>query len=406
MLLILAWRNLWRNKKRTLITISSVVFAVVFSTLADSAGRGSWERMIENMVKFDTGYIQVQDVLYKEEPSIDNSLLLDEQLRGVLGSYSDKIEFMVPRLQNFALAAGQNQTRGVMVVGIDPEAENKLNQIKDKQSEGDFITKGDRNIVMARGLSEIMHINVGDSLVLLGQGFQGSTASGIFRVKGIVNHALPDMNNNMVYMSIDAAQWFYNATDRLTSLILMPNNPDKAKQLARELKGKVDGDWYAVLMWEEILEEVIKFMKFDLAGTLIFMLILYIVIAFGIFGTVLTMMMERQREFGMLISLGMSRSKLAMTCLIESIFISSTGVIIGLLVAIPITLIFHYNPIPIGGGELDETFNQFGFEPVVPFSIAVSMYLKQALIVLGLSLLVGLYPVYKVFNLNIMKVRR
>jgi ABC-type lipoprotein release transport system permease subunit len=292
-----------------------------------------------------------------------------------------------------------------IVTAIDPHAENQMNQLDEKLTEGDFISANDNDILIARGLSEIFKLNVGDSLVLLGQGFQGATASGVYRIKGILDFPIPEMNNNLIFMSIGAAQWFFDLEERLTSLIIMPKNPKHATRVANQLNSQLDPEWYNVLTWEQLLEDELRFMKFDLVGTFIFMMILYIVIAFGLFGTVLTMMIERQREFGMLISLGMKRSRLAITCLMESIFISKTGVIIGLAIAIPIAIFFHHNPIPLVG-EMDETFGQFGFEPVLPFSKDAAMFVKQALIVLGLSLLVGLYPVYKVLRLNIMKVKR
>jgi putative ABC transport system permease protein len=112
MLIALAWRNLWRNKKRSLITISSVLFAVFLAIMFDSMERGSYERMIDSMVKYSTGYIQIQDVLYEEEPSIDNSLLFDEDIEALLAKHADRIDYYVPRIQNFALAATESQTRG------------------------------------------------------------------------------------------------------------------------------------------------------------------------------------------------------------------------------------------------------------------------------------------------------
>lgn len=108
LMIILAWRNLWRNRKRSLITISSVLFAVLLAVLFDSMERGSYERMIDTMVKYSTGYIQMQDVLYEEEPSIDNTMLFNDEIIGLLEKHADRIDYYVPRIQNFALAATDN----------------------------------------------------------------------------------------------------------------------------------------------------------------------------------------------------------------------------------------------------------------------------------------------------------
>ncbi len=101
-LIILAWRNIWRNKRRSFISIASVLFAVMMAIMADSFERGSYENMLNNLVKFSTGYIQIQDVLYEEEPSIDNILLYNDELTGALEKFEGDIDFTVPRLQGFA----------------------------------------------------------------------------------------------------------------------------------------------------------------------------------------------------------------------------------------------------------------------------------------------------------------
>ncbi len=405
MLLTLAWRNLWRNKKRSMITISSVLFAVLMAIVFESLERGSYQRMIDNMVKYSTGYMQIQDVLYNEEPSIDNTLLLDQELLNTLEKFDNKIDFSVPRIQNFALAATAKVTRGTFVMGIDPEIEGRLNRFSDDMIEGEFLTQNDADIVLGNGLAQILNLNVGDSLVLLGQGFQGSTAAGIFHVKGIVNIKLLEMSNNTIYMSIPTAQAFFNAAERLTALIVMPKNPRHTASLAKELNASVDSDWLAVLTWEELLKDLLALMQFDQAGSMLMMGILYLVITFGIMGTILTMMIERQREFGMLISLGMKRSRLAFVVFFEAFFISMVGVVVGILVAIPIVFYFYHNPIMLTG-EMAGTMLEYGFEPIMPFAADLDIFLGQALIVLVIAILVGLYPIKKVFQLDIMKVKR
>jgi len=405
MLVKLAWRNIWRNKKRSLITISSVLFAVLLAIVFKALEVGSYGQMIENMVRYSTGYIQVQDVLYEEEPSMDHSLLYDQNLKAVIEQYADKIDFTVPRIQHFALAATPTQTRGIMVMGIDPEAEAKMNDLTQNMQSGAFLTPGDTDIVLANGLAEILRVSVGDSVVLLGQGFQGATAAGVYRVKGIVNIRLPDLSNSTVYMSLEAAQWFFMADGRLTSLIVMPNNPRETDQLAARLLEAVDPEWLTVVTWEHLLKDILAMMRFDQAGSLVMMLILYIVIAFGLLGTILNMIMERQREFNMLLSLGMKRRVLAGVCYTETLFISFAGILAGILVSIPIVLFFHHNPIPLTG-DVAQTMVDFGFEPVMPFAFEPIIFIEQVRVVLVLSLLVGLYPVYKVFRMKTVQIKK
>ncbi len=400
LILTLAWRNLWRNKRRTLITISSVLFAVILAVFFISMEKGSYERMIDTMVKYSTGYIQVQDVMYDEEPSMDYAMLFDEDIKDLLKEFDDEISYHVPRIQSFALVAADEITRGSMVVGIDPALENKMSELSDDLVEGKFIESGDEGLLIAEGLAGILNVTIGDSLILLGQGFHGASASGLYPIQGIVKLTLPEMNNNTIYMSLEAAQWFYAAENRLTSLIIMPENPSRTNQMAEELNNKIDSEWYNVLTWEEMLEDLLTLMQFDMAGTWVLMIILYVVITFGLFGTILTMMIERRREFRLLFSLGLKRSRLAAVCFLESVFITFAGAIAGMALAFPVVLYFFHNPIPLTG-DMAETIMDYGFEPVLPFSITPSIFYTQAIIVFTIAFLVGLFPVYKVFKFKI-----
>lgn len=404
LLIKLAWRNLWRNKRRSLISISSVLFAVLLAILLYSMEQGSYQRMIDSMVKYSTGYIQIQDVLYEDEPSIDNSMLFDDHIHELLEKFDSKIDYYVPRIQNFALVATDNQTRGAMVMGIEPEHELKLNDLKDDLIAGRFIESGDEDILVTQGLASILGAEVGDTLVLLGQGFRGTTAAGKYRVKGVVDLKIPEMNNNTVYMSLEAAQWFYVTDDRLTSLIIMPKNPKDTHRLAGDIEALIDKEWYNVLTWDDMLEDLLALMKFDMAGSMVMLMILYIVITFGLYGTILTMMLERQREFAMLLSLGMKRVQLATVCFMESVFLTISGIIAGIATSVPVLLYFYYNPIRLTG-EMADAMMDYGFEPIMPFSMDPVVFWSQAKVVLVIAILIGLYPVYKVFRLNIMDVK-
>jgi putative ABC transport system permease protein len=398
----LAWRNIWRNKRRSFINIASVLFAVLFAIAADSFERGSYELMIDNMVKFSTGYIQIQDVLYDEEPYIDNAMLYDESLKEKLDEFSVDIEYTVPRIQNFALAATENRTRGTYIMGIDPESEDRFNRLSENLMEGEFLKEEDQAVMLAAGLADILGLGIGDTLILIGQGFQGVSAAGMFPVKGIVKLKVPDMNNNTVYMPMGAAQWFYGAEDRLTSLIIMPVKPSQTNKLSNALNEKLDSEWYVAYGWQHLLQDLLKLMKMDMAGSRMIIYILYIVIGFGLFGTVLTMMLERMKEFAMLISIGMKRYQLAIVCFLETLFMSFIGVIIGTLVTYPILLYFNLNPIPLKG-EMEELILEYGFEAVMPTSVSPDIFINQIITIFILALLIGLFPVYKVFRLKVVE---
>lgn len=399
----LAWRNIWRNKRRSFINIASVLFAVLLAIVADSFERGSYELMIDNMVKFSTGYIQVQDVLYDEEPSIDNAMLYDEALQEKLARFDSDIDYTVPRIQNFALAATENRTRGTFIMGIDPESEKRFNNISENLKEGEYLTDDDQSVMLAAGLSDILGLGIGDTLILIGQGFQGVSAAGMFPVKGIVKLAVPEMNNNTVYMPLSTAQWFYGADDRITSLIVMPVKPSRTSRITDALNQHLDREWYIVRDWKHMLRDLLKMMQMDMAGSRMIIYILYVVIGFGLFGTVLTMMLERLKEFAMLISIGMKRYQLAIVCFFETLFMSFVGVIIGTILTWPILLYYNLNPIPLKG-EMADMILEYGFEAVIPTSVTPDIFINQIITVFLLCLVIGLFPVYKVFRLKVVEV--
>ena len=292
-LIRLAWRNIWRSKRRSLISMASVLFAVLFAISADSFERGSYELMISNLVKFSTGYIQIQDVLYEEEPSINNAMLFDDSLQKVLQEFSGDIDYTIPRIQSFALAATSVKTRGAYLMGIDPELENRFNGLADNLVDGEYFHPNDQSVMLSSGLANILGLEIGDTLALIGQGFQGANASGLYPVKGIIKLSIPEMNNNTIYMPLPAAQYFFDAQDRVTSLIVMPINTSKSGALTDDLNGRLDHEWYTALHWEHMLKDMLRLMEMDSAGSKMIIYILYIVIGFGLFGTILTMMLER-----------------------------------------------------------------------------------------------------------------
>jgi putative ABC transport system permease protein len=266
LILTLAWRNLWRNRKRTLITMSSVLFAVFLAIIFTSMEKGSYERMIDSMVKYSTGYIQIQDVLYDEEPSIDHTMLFDDDIRNLLEKHSDQISFYVPRLQNFALVATENNTSGSMIMGIDPELEIRLNDLTDDMVSGKFLSRDDEGLLVARGLADILGVEP-EIRLYCWAGFSGATAAGKYAVQGIIDLKIPELNNNVIYMSLSAAQWFYGADDRITALIIMPENPKRTNQLPKILSEIWTRNGTMYLPGKNCLRICSHLMKFDVAGT-------------------------------------------------------------------------------------------------------------------------------------------
>ena len=162
LLIIVAWRNLWRKKRRTLITVSSVLFAVVLAISLMSLIEGTREAMIETIVTNSSGHLQVQDALYHDEPSMDHALEYGGEVKEVLAEYAGLISYTVPRIQGFCLGAKDTGTRGVYVMGIEPEKEDRMNDLSSKVVEGGMFAGKDKFAVIAEGVANLLDLTVGD----------------------------------------------------------------------------------------------------------------------------------------------------------------------------------------------------------------------------------------------------
>jgi putative ABC transport system permease protein len=404
LLISLAWRNLWRNKRRTWITVGSVVFAVLLAMVLESMDRGSQEAMVRNVVQYSTGYVQVQDTLYFDEPNLDNSLPLDDGLLAHIEAL-DGVAYTVPRLESHALAAGAERTRVAYTLGTDPEAEHRFNGIRDRMVAGDYFTGAPQEVVIGSGLARSLALGVGDTLVLLGQGYQGMTAAGKFAVAGLVKHPVPELDERIVLMTLEDAQWLYSAYDLLSYVMVVPQRVERHRQVAATLERSPALEDLRVYTWEELQPELVRTVEFDQAGTLIFLLILYVVIAFGIFGTVLTMTLEREKEFGVLVSIGLHRWKLATVLFLESLIINFMGVLFGMVLALPIMLWFYHNPIPLGE-DMGTLMAEYGLEAVLPFSMDPRIFTQQGIIIFCIAMVVVLYPMFRVLALNVLDAAR
>jgi putative ABC transport system permease protein len=404
-LLTLAWRNLWRKKRRTLITVSSVMFAAILAISLMSLITGTTDQMIGSIINNTTGYLQIQDVLYDHEPSMDHALEYRDEIKSVLEKYSDRISYAVPRIQGFCLASKDIGTRGVLVVGIDPAQEDRMNNLSSRLIKGEMFKPDDNYAVIAEGVATQLEAAIGDTIVLLGQGFQGMTAAGKYKVGGILRFPIPEKNNTMVYLPLKEAQWFFAAPDRLTNLILMVDDVATVRPLAYNLQNDLDDEWYTIMTWEQLMPDEVGAFEAREAQVTLFAWILYIVVGFGIFGTIIMMLYERLREFGILLSIGLKRLQLATICLLETLLISFIGVLAGVSLGFIIVYWLYRNPIRLSG-ELADIMLDFGLEPVYHFSIAPHIFIDQGIIIFIIAVIVGIYPVRKVFKLDVVEASR
>lgn len=465
----LAWKNLWRNKRRTLITAASVFFAIFFALVMRSFQLGAYDRLFKNVIESYSGYLQLQNADYFDDPNLDNSFEIDQTLIDKIKK-DPNVNDVVPRLESFALAAAGSHTQGVIVLGIDPEGEDKVMNISNKLvkykltpeaiekiknesipdrtkkfldlytgeayssearlmidfgiSDADsaailpvirknasfsntFLTGKETNdVVIGDGLSEYLKANVGDTIVLMGQGYHGTTAAGKYMVRGVIKLSAPDIDNIIVYLPIESARELYAAPGMATSAVinLKSNDDDDILQTGTRLKNIVS-DPMAIKTWQELNALMVNQMEADNRSGMIMIAVLYLVIAFGVFGTVLMMLAERKREFGMLVSIGMQKKKLAKIISMEMFFIGFIGVAAGVAGSLPLVFYGHFHPLRFTG-EFARMYEDYGFEPVMPTMLPDTFYLWQIVVVLIILVIAIIFSTRKIFRMNVINAMR
>ncbi len=475
-LLKIAWRNLWRNKRRTIITASSVFFATLIALIMRSFQLGFYNYTINSVIEHFVGHLQIQQTDYHNNPSIDNVLEFSDTIKKILQN-NDQIKFFIPRLESGAMASHGTNSKVCVVIGIDPIKENnfsgisrhlahykidnanieKMNflppdlQVLIKKAKGYYANKkklkdiliymdkdfnkyidqiasnslykgryikpGDNEILVACGLADYLEVNVGDSIILLAQGYHGSTAIGKYRVAGILALPSPLMNRTFVYMPIHLAQDFFSTyeirntgdTARFVSYIaintkyeasIRPRDYTPIERLQDNLQKQLQGKDIKVLGWKQINKTLYQQIQSDNISGQIILLVIYIIIAFGVFGTVLMMMAERRKEFGIMLAIGMSRRKLKQVVILEIIILTLMGIIAAIIVAYPITTYFHYHPIYLGN-EIGKAYEQFNFEPYMPTQKPDIYFITQPVIIFIMMMLTSIYPIIYLSKLKV-----
>jgi len=399
--ILIAWRNIWRNKKRTFITISSVTLAIVLAIFMRSFQEGSYDLMTETAIGKFTGYVQVHQKDYWKDKTIDNGMLVDPEVLKQINSVAD-VEGTSLRIESFALASNKKNTKGTMIMGIEPLKEENMLSLKDKIIKGTYIGIHDKAINIGSGLAKYLDIDVGDTLVLMGQGHWGQSAINAYPVKGILKMPSPVIDKQIVFMPLSLAEEYFSFENGATSIVVKFQDADETADIAQLINATIDTTQYQAMVWQEMSPEVVQMIQSDRSGGVIMLAILYMIIAFGVFGTVLMMAEERKREFAVMVSIGMQKTKLMMISFYEAILMNAVGVILGILLTIPIVYYYHVNPIPLTG-DMAASMEQFGIESAMPTAIKLSIFINNTLVVLIITAVASIYPLLSILKMNVIK---
>jgi len=401
MLIKIAWRNVWRNKRRSFITIAAIFIAIFLAILMRSLQLGMYENMIKNVVGSFSGYVQLHSKGYWEDKNINNSFEVSESVLNSINKI-EGVSNIIKRVQTGVLSSNNKLSKFLYVTGIEQEAEEKLTDWNKRLIDGTLLDDNGQSIIVAKGVAKYYDAKVGDSLIFIGQGYHGMQAVGIYPIQGVIDMKNPNLNNMSVFMSLKSAQDFVSAENRITNLVIDKEQYFDEVKIAEKVKSKIDIQSRDVMTWKEMTPQLDQLIEADNAGGILIILILYMIVSFGIFGTVLMMTQERLYEFGVLISIGMKKSKLMIILIYETIFLTFVGVLVGFVISWPIVNYFHYNPLKLFGAAADQ-LESAGFEPVIPFMNTYDIPLVHGFIIILISLITCIYPIIIISKLQPIK---
>jgi ABC-type lipoprotein release transport system permease subunit len=351
----MAWRNLWRNPRRTALALAAIGLSVTLVLAYTSILRAYGQWIVETITGPMLGHVQAHAPLWRKDR------LMDRTLRGVEASLATlrsdpEVASATARIYAPALAAREEEGFAVVVMGIDSGAESGPARLLTEVVE----PLRDREALIGRQLAGLMNVRVGDEIAVVGQGVDGSLANDLFTVKGVVTTSVDLVNRQGILIELSAAQILFAMPDEAHEIVIHGRRPEMASALSRRLAAAGGFAGAEVLDWRTLAPEMVTLVRItDLAGVLVLLLV-FIAAAAGVANTMVMATFERTREFGMLLALGTRPGRLVRLIVAESVALGVIGALTGSLIGIALVVITHRTGIDYswlaGGGPSELSF--------------------------------------------------
>ena len=395
----LAWRNIWRNTRRTVLTILAVAFGILLIVVMRGMQYGSYAEMIATAVKRSSGHIQVHANGYWEKKTLKYAFPIADADTAAIAALPH-VTHLSPKLVADALVgAGTENTTGAQVVGVIPSREQAMTVFAEKRvmEEGAFLADNDTTgALIGRTMAKNLKAKLGDELMLFTQARDGSMAAALLTVRGIFHVGEPEMDGYTVIAHLAMMQNVLAAQGRATAIAMTVDDVRNVERVVTLLKqrfvgGRPDSKW-EVMSFMQLLPALMQSIAFDNASGVVFLILLIVVIAFGILNTILMSVMERFHEFGMMMALGMRTRAIAGMVFLEGLFLSFVGLVIGNLGGYAINAWWQSHPIRLEMGQ--EIYESYGFDPVLIAVPDLNQQFVWSAVMLGLTLLVAMWPAW------------
>ncbi|NQV87053.1 MAG: ABC transporter permease [Woeseiaceae bacterium] len=326
----LAWRNLWRHPRRTWLTTGAMVFSNILLVFMISLQFGMYGLMIDNALQVFTGHVQVQASGYNEDKKmrqiVPDIIPLANSIRATLNS-----ETVAARGWAFALASSEDRSFGIGIYGVEPEFEAQVSNIPGLVSDGRYLeTDSAAEIVVGSVLARNLHVKVGDELTLLGSGLDGSFAAAVVNIVGIFDSGVSDIDRNIAEIPLGLFQETFFMEGGGHQIVVVGDGLETVPVIQSTVQTLLSDDpELVVLDWNEIQPGLKQAIQADMSSSFFMYLVLVILVSFSVLNTQLMSVLERTREFGIVMAIGLRPGQLGRLVLLETAMMGLIGAVLG-----------------------------------------------------------------------------
>ncbi len=395
MLFKLAWKNIWRNKRRSLIIILSAIFGIWGGLITSGIFAGMWETTVEAAINREYSHIQIHDPKFKEEKLIQNFIDDIETVEKIISITQNVLSYSKRTIIE-GMASSPTSVNGVKIVGIEPEKEKLITSIHQKLINGTYFNKNDNEILIGKKLAEKLKLKLNSKMVLSFQGMDNNLVSSAFRVVGIFKTESTIFDETTVFIRSNDLRLILGTSIPIHEIALRINTIDLIDSTAKELQSQLKS--LKVETWKELAPELSLTSGFLYLELKIFMGIILLALLFGVSNTMMMSVFERIREFGVLMAIGMKKIKLFLLILFESIIILFFGGLIGVLFAFA-TIEFLSNK-GIDLSIFEEGMAEYGMSSILYPVLPLDMYLTLFAMMFFTAIIASISPAIKAIKLN------
>jgi putative ABC transport system permease protein len=389
----LALRGLARNRRRSVITLAAIAIGLAGLVFLWAYVDGMNRQMVGNITSYLTGHVQLHARGYHDDPTLDLAFDEPSRLSSALAT-QPLIAATAPRVEGEALASGPDKTRGVLVIGVNPQSEQAITTLSKTVFDGSYLSAADpKGIVLGEQVAKVLQVGIAGEVTLVTQASDGSIGAGRYRVRGLYRTGIDLIDGAYIFMTLPAAQDLYSLGDRVTTVTLRLRDIDTTSGFVASLKHDA-GDDFEVLGWQELMPSLADNVALHRLFAYIILAVVFVVITLGLANTILMGVMERIREFGVMMALGTDARQIQRIVLYEALLLGAAGV--GLGSTLGAAVVGYLGARGMHLEQYAEAVQTMpGLTGTVYPHISVTQLLILSALLLATTVLASLYPAWK-----------